>query len=154
MQLRNAKVDDSEMLFNWANDAQVRAMAFTGEALLWEFHDLWYRNKLNDPNSRIYILIDDEQTPVGQIRFDINSDCKAEVDVHTKQGLRGQGIGKKIIQFGTEQLFKDSEALSVQATIKQENSQSIYAFTNAGYQTSGKEIIDGVPCCHMLKIKT
>lgn len=153
MQLRNATVDDSKMLFNWANDIEVRNMAFSEEPLVWESHDAWYRQKLQDSTVRIFILLDDDLAPVGQIRFDIGAESKAEVDVHTKPGLRGKGIGRKIIEIGTDKIFEETEVLTVLATIKQGNAKSIHAFSSVGYQHTGKEIIDGVPCCHLLKTK-
>ena len=151
MQLRNAEINDSKMLFNWANDTEVRKMAFSSEVIIWESHDKWYRSKLEDPNSRIYIITDEHNSPIGQIRFDIISDNEAEVDVHTKTGLRGKGIGTIIINLGTDRLFEETNVSSVQAVIKQENIKSIKAFSKAGYKKIGEETIKDFVCFRMIK---
>jgi hypothetical protein len=39
MRLRIAEVNAFQMLFKWANGAEVRKMAFSTETILWESHD-------------------------------------------------------------------------------------------------------------------
>jgi UDP-2,4-diacetamido-2,4,6-trideoxy-beta-L-altropyranose hydrolase len=151
--LRNARIDDSEMLFEWANDSEVRKMAFSSKPILRGSHNEWFSNKLEDPNSRIYIVVDENNSPVGQIRFDILSVLEAVVDVHTNPGLRNKGIGTSIIKQGTDRFFKETAVNSVYAIIRLENTKSIKAFSKANYKEFGHETIDGVVCCRMVRIK-
>ena len=92
MHLRDAEIEDTRLLYDWANDSEVRNMAFSSEPIELEGHKNWLEKKLKDPNTHIYIAMQDNE-PVGQILFDAVSDSDAEVDVHTKPGLRGKGCG-------------------------------------------------------------
>ena len=83
MRLRHAELDDSRMLFDWANDAEVRKRAFSSGALIWDSHNALFLRKLDDPKTKMYILSDEHEAPVGQIRFDIERGAEAIVDVHT-----------------------------------------------------------------------
>lgn len=85
------------MLFEWANDREIRRMAFSSNPIEWTQHIEWFESKLNDPGSLIYIALNDQDEPVAQIIFELKQDRMAIVDVHTKPGLRDQGIGTATI---------------------------------------------------------
>ena len=150
MKLRIADIGDCRMLFEWANDNEIRKMALSSEPIEWESHKKWIEKKLSDPNSRIYIAINDQGQPVGQIRFDIMGGG-AEIDVHTKPNLRGKGIGTQIISFGTNQYFSETHVDTIHAIIKLKNIKSLKAFKNAGFKEVGQEIIKEHGYFHLVK---
>jgi len=91
MKLRSADIGDCQLLFEWANDNEIRKMALSNEPIEWESHTNWFKNKLSDPNCIIYIATNDQGQPIGQLRFDIIG-VEAEIDVHTKPSLRSKGF--------------------------------------------------------------
>jgi RimJ/RimL family protein N-acetyltransferase len=125
-------------------------MAFSTEPIEWERHQRWFEKKLADPDTFIYIAVQDDE-PVGQIRFDVVSDSDAEVDVHTKPGLRGKGLGTRIISSGVAQLFADSSVNTVHAIVKPVNSKSRRAFEKAGFEEVEKTIVGGEECFHFIR---
>ncbi|HBI93809.1 MAG TPA: hypothetical protein DDY58_16075, partial [Terrisporobacter glycolicus] len=93
--LRSANYEDCTLLFKWANDSQVRKNAFSTNNIDLESHIKWYENKMNDENTRIFIVLKDN-VEVGQIRVDI-SDNKGFIDYSIDKNYRGQGIGTQIL---------------------------------------------------------
>lgn len=150
MHIKAAQIDDSKMIFEWANDLQVRRMAFSCEKIKREAHKEWFQKKLNSPYSFIYIAVKNNQ-PVGQIRFDVTCDNKANVDVHTGPCTRAKGLGSKIIALGTRRFFKDCTVNEVHAVIKEENVISRRAFQKAGFKELSRKTVHGISCFHMVK---
>lgn len=148
--LRIAQFGDSRLLYDWANDPEVRRMAFSSGPINWEAHIKWLKKKLKDPNAYIYIAIENNE-PIGQIRFDIMNNSEAQIDIHTKPGMRGKGLGSRIILLGVNRFFSDSRVNAVHAVIKQENSESRKAFKKAGFKDIQKKSINGEECFFMLK---
>lgn len=150
MYIKAAQIEDSKMIFEWANDPQVRRMAFSSGKIEWKEHKKWFKKKLNSPYSYIYIAVENNQ-PVGQIRFDATCGNTARVDVHTEPCSRAKGLGSKIIALGTSRFFKDSAVNEVHAVIKEENVISRQAFLKAGFKELSRKTVHGINCFHMAK---
>lgn len=150
MHLRTAHIEDARLLYDWANDLEVRRMAFSSNPIDWASHIKWLEKKLSDPNAYIYIAIEDNE-PIGQIRFDIINDTEAQVDIHTKPGMRGKGVGSRIITSGVSRFFSDSRVNTVHAVIKQQNTKSRRAFNKAGFKDVQRKLINGAECILMTK---
>lgn len=150
MHLRTACIEDARLLYDWANDPEVRAMAFSSDPIDWEAHIRWLQKKLNAPNAYIYIAVKTHE-PIGQIRFDIINNTEAQVDIHTKPGMRGKGIGSRIIDLGVNRFFSDSRMKTVHAVIKQENVKSRCAFQTAGFKAVQRKSVNGAECIVMIK---
>lgn len=150
MHLRIAQIEDSSLLYDWANDPEVRRMAFSSGTIDWEAHIKWLEKKLKDPNTYIYIAIKENEA-IGQIRFDIINNSEAQVDIHTKSSIRGKGLGSRIIILGVNRFFSDSRVNAVHAVIKQENLKSRIAFQKAGFKDVQKRSVNGEECFFMLK---
>lgn len=150
MLLRVARIEDSRLLYEWANDPEVRRMAFSSGPIAWQAHIRWFERKIKDPNTCIYIAIEDNE-PVGQIRFDIINCFEANVDIHTKPGMRGKGIGSRIIALGVSRVFSNFGVNAIHAIIKQENSKSREAFQKAGFKEIQQKQTNGEACFYMIK---
>lgn len=133
------------VLFEWANDPLVRAMAFNQSPIKWERHLLWLQKKLTDPRCRLWIACDGGR-PIGQIRFDRLDEQTAEIDVHTAPAERGRGYGPLMIREGTAALFADMDVQTIVAVVKQENGGSLAAFLKAGFEMTGSCFVQGVNC--------
>jgi len=133
LKLRKVHKGDRQLLWEWVNEPQVRAVSFSSELIGWEDHVQWFVSKLRDPNSQIYIATDVNDFPIGQVRFDI-FDNEAIISISIAQPFRHQGYGHKIIQLAVAQIHQDEGIKIVHAYIKSNNQSSIGAFRKAGFK--------------------
>jgi len=133
--LRLITADDSALLFDWVNDEDVRANSFTPEKIELENHNLWLNSKLNSKESIIFILEKDD-IPVGQIRFDL-CDSYWEIDYSISKSHRGKGLGSSIIKLGIAYLNKKN----IKAKVKNSNFASQNIFEKLGFTKSYSDSI-------------
>ena len=133
--IRLVTLDDMLLLFQWANDPDVRNFAFRSEPIQLDDHKLWFENKLNSNSCSIYIL-EKDSIPVGQIRFDKSAEDKDyKIDYSISKEYRGQGLGNKIIQFGVNEHKKEMESgYCYLAEVKKDNTASQKCFENCGFR--------------------
>jgi len=143
-QLRRVDESDSRILWEWANDPEVRAVSFSPESILWDEHVKWLRGKLTDPHCFFYLALNAEGRPVGQIRFDIDG-ARAIISLSVERSSRQQGYGSPMIQLASHQLFAETQIQSIAAYVKADNHASARAFARAGYVRAGDEEIAGQP---------
>ena len=149
MELKIATIGDAKLLFDWANDVEVRQMALNQREISWEQHIDWFQRKLNDSRTFIYIAYDQAE-PVGQIRFDLDEFGDAEVDVHIRPGSRARGFGTLLIKLGVNKMRAKIELNEIHAHIKQHNVKSIKAFEKAGFLFRGMLEENNISCVHLV----
>ncbi|MBL1198519.1 MAG: UDP-2,4-diacetamido-2,4,6-trideoxy-beta-L-altropyranose hydrolase [Nostoc sp. GBBB01] len=141
-QLRSVRQDDCQLLWEWSNAPEVRAVSFSSKPILWEDHIQWFKSKLINPNCIFYIAINNNNIPIGQIRYDIEN-YEATVSISIDPKFRNQGYGSRLIKLGCKQLFSNFDITRINAYIKPNNQVSIKAFFKAGFQSMGISIIQG-----------
>ncbi len=148
--LRPAREEDSRFLFEWANDPEVRASAFSSASISWEQHAQWFAVKMKDPDCRILIAEDKCGKPIGQFRVDWRGPEGGEIDVSVSRGCRGGGYGGKIIRLGVEAAFaeRSADAKLLHAFVKPENDASRRAFESAGFRSLGEKNVNGHRSVH------
>lgn len=132
LRLRSATTEDAKLIFDWANDAGVRAVSFSSEPIIWENHLKWFEAKLNDANYRIWVAEDVAGTPVGQVRFQIEGEA-ATISISLDAGQRGKNRGSLLIWAACRKIFTETAIKEVQAFIKPDNQASIRAFEKVGF---------------------
>jgi hypothetical protein len=96
---------DILFLFNLANDDVVRNNSKETNQISWLNHVKWFKNKINNKNTNIYIL-KRGNISIGQIRFDlINGQWIIDYSVISEE--RGKGYGFLLINKGIEVLKKE-----------------------------------------------
>jgi len=141
--LRPATSDDAKLIFDWANDAGVRAVSFSSEPILWENHLGWFNAKLSDPNYRIWVATATEGTPLGQVRFQLE-DSAATISISLDAAQRGKNRGSVLIWTASRQLFHELPALTeIHAYIKPDNGASIRAFEKAEFVKKSETTVKG-----------
>jgi UDP-2,4-diacetamido-2,4,6-trideoxy-beta-L-altropyranose hydrolase len=143
LRLRKVRDDDCQLLWWWANEAEVRNAAFSTAAIPWEDHRRWFSQKQNDLNCLQFIAVDDREQPVGQVRLDIKEGESAEIDVSLDKERRGLGYGKLILEMAAAELFRTTTVRTINAFIKIENINSIMAFEKANYRRIGPVVVHG-----------
>jgi UDP-2,4-diacetamido-2,4,6-trideoxy-beta-L-altropyranose hydrolase len=142
LRLRRVAEQDCRLLWEWANDPEVRALSFSSEAIPWERHVDWFSSKLTDPNAILYLAIDEENIPVGQVRYQLEG-TRAVVSVNLAAGFRGRGYGNTLLDLGANQLFRSTEATAIDAYVKPDNAASLRLFTHAGFKREKIGMIRG-----------
>jgi len=125
--------EDMRDLFKWRNHPEVRKNSLNSEPILWQQHQAWFSNKINDSRSITYIAYYDDEK-IGSIRFDEKEDL-IKISVMVNPDYFEQGFGSKIIRSGTEKFIKEKKINKpLIAEIKRDNIASIKAFQKAGFK--------------------
>ncbi|WP_348636611.1 GNAT family N-acetyltransferase [Mariniflexile litorale] len=153
MHLRDINIKDMQLIFDWANDDEVRQNAINKNKIIWEEHKEWISKKILNPNSQIFILQDEEKT-IGQIRFD-KTKAHFEIDYSIDKRYRGLGYGHKILCLGIQKLNqKVRNVLPIKALVQENNIASKKIFKNAKFIESGQQLYNGMKyIVYMLKPK-
>lgn len=135
--LRPATAQDAALLWEWANDPEVRRRSFSPEPIAWESHQRWYAAKLTDAHTLIAILEAGDGYPLGQIRFEREPE-HIEIDVTVAPGWRGQGIGRELLKRGLEAAARRWRAgTRLIAKVLPSNTASLRLFEDAGFVARG-----------------
>lgn len=139
-ELRPATTDDARLLWGWVNDPAVRASAFEGAPIPWEDHVRWLGAKLAGGDCRIYVA-ERDGVPVAQVRFDLDGDGGAEIDVSVDPLARGRGIGTASVRAGCVRVFAETGVHRVIARVKPDNAASLQLFASAGFADRGETTV-------------
>jgi len=154
LRLRPAREEDRRLLWEWANDPEVRGASFSPDPIPWQTHVAWFDAKLkpqdSGPSSSIFIAEDDEKNPLGQIRFDPRPDRDWEVAISLNRQARGKGVACELIKGGVREILKDNPNVRIHAFVKPSNVASIKAFERAGFRTAGMDHIRGNSATHLI----
>lgn len=151
LKLRSVCSEDCRLLWEWSNELEVRAASFSTGFIPWEDHVQWFKSKLNAFNCIFYIAIDRNDVPVGQVRYDIESNEEAVISISINKKFRYQGYGHYLINLGCKKIFRDSNLTRINAYIKPYNKSSIKAFSQADFQKIGTTNIKGDLAFHFVK---
>lgn len=140
LELRLANPGDCELLWQWANDPGVRAMAFNTDPIPFEDHQAWFASKIRSSSSLI-LLAAQAGAPVGQVRFDADDDDGDArswvIDISLAPEYRGRKLALEVLQKALV-LFRraHNDAVAV-AWVKSGNAPSARLFEAAGFQSDG-----------------
>ena len=130
--LRTATEEDMDLLFEWANEASVRANSFSTARISYEEHKAWYKKMMSREDCRQYIYMHDRQA-VGQVRVSVFG-TEAEIGYRVCAGMRGMGHGKNMLRLLYEQMKCDyPKVQKLIAKVKPGNTVSQKAFSDTGY---------------------
>lgn len=153
---RQARPEDSRLLFEWANDAEVRAASFSSDPIPWETHVAWFGEKLGNAGipgreqCAILIAEDEVARPIGQIRFETFPHGGWEVGVSLDRLARGFGLGSTLISLGVREFLRDCADAPLHAFVKPTNTASVKAFQEADFKIVGTEQTRGQQSIHLI----
>jgi UDP-2,4-diacetamido-2,4,6-trideoxy-beta-L-altropyranose hydrolase len=151
LRLRRAEEKDCRMLWEWANDPEVRAASFSQAPIPWEEHVAWFDKKRNDPHCCILVATEAQGLVIGQFRVDWLSGKEGEVDVSVAPAFRGSGYGAALIDGGAQFAFQQQPGEHLHAFVKLQNVASRRAFEDAGFQNLGEATVKGHPVIHYIR---
>ncbi|MDX5437520.1 MAG: UDP-2,4-diacetamido-2,4,6-trideoxy-beta-L-altropyranose hydrolase [Pontibacter sp.] len=130
--MREATPDDLMLLFDWANDPDVRKQSFNPNPILLASHTRWLHAKLEDEQAKLYIA-ESHGVPAAHIRFEVE-DGKAIISYLIGAGFRGKGLGHVVLQRGVAKLLRQKPTVRlVEGLVQPENIASVRAFEKAGF---------------------
>jgi UDP-2,4-diacetamido-2,4,6-trideoxy-beta-L-altropyranose hydrolase len=136
--LRRVCADDARLLWEWANDPDVRAASFSSAPIPWEEHVKWLSAKLGCKKSLFLIVEEENGSKVGQVRFDLDGG-DAVLSFSIAKEKRGFGLASPVIEAAVQELWLNSEAGRVHAFVKPENVPSVKMVENAGFDRVGED---------------
>jgi UDP-2,4-diacetamido-2,4,6-trideoxy-beta-L-altropyranose hydrolase len=143
--LRLGVVDDAFLLWQWTNDPITRANSFNTEAVPWDVHQSWYAKKLASPDCRLWIM-EFEQIPVGQIRYDRISAEAAQISLSVAPVVRGRGLGTMLLELTAPMAARELGVTWVRGIALSENQASQRAFAKAGFTVAEHKRIANREC--------
>ena len=148
IEIRDATINDAQLLFNWANDPVTRQNSFNSKNIGWNEHILWLKKRLNNPAYRIFIFKSNNE-PLGVVRFDGIEN--AIINVTVAPDHRGKGLGAEIIRMACFRFWESNNSY-ILAYIHKENVTSQRAFKKAGFIFLRSGIINNHECL-ILKVE-
>jgi len=138
--LRNVEEYDCLTLWKWRIEPSVRASAFSTKGIKYENHVEWFQNNINNDNCKIWIILLNKITSIGQVRVDFdNAKSTGIVDITIDSNSRKKGYGTLALKKFVKIVFCDIKITKLNAFIKEENSASIRAFEKTGFIKVGTE---------------
>jgi RimJ/RimL family protein N-acetyltransferase len=130
--IRLAVLDDVCLLWEWANDPITRVNSFNTEFISWNVHQSWYAKKMLSPESRHWIM-ELENTPAGQIRYDRLSADTAQVSFSVARVFRGRGLGTLLLKRTQPMAAEELAIKCVRGIALSHNLASHRTFVKAGF---------------------
>jgi UDP-2,4-diacetamido-2,4,6-trideoxy-beta-L-altropyranose hydrolase len=132
LKVRRVESGDEQVIFEWANDLEVRRQSYNQQVIQWSSHQDWFQKKLIDKKSYYYIF-EMNSKPVAQIRFQVSGD-EAILGYLAGNSIRSKGLGTSILAKGIEALIKESpKPLKIVGYVKKSNIASQRSFEKLSF---------------------
>jgi UDP-2,4-diacetamido-2,4,6-trideoxy-beta-L-altropyranose hydrolase len=129
---RPATLKDSRNLYAWRNSPETSSASVSCGVPDYAAHEAWLKATLAD-DSRILLLIEARQQPLGVVRFDCTGD-EATISIYR---VPVSGAARGLVRQATEWLRRNRpDVRRIVANILPGNSASLAAFRAAGYRDS------------------
>lgn len=140
--LRPAKEEDCRLFWLWRNEPETRKASFREEAIPYENHEKWFRQRLASPDTRLFVVVGPGGLEVGYLRFDLEGPS-AQVSVSVDPSQRGRGYAAAAVRQGIQRILSEEGIRRVVALIKPDNARSLRLFERAGFREEGKRRVQG-----------
>lgn len=136
--VRPAAAKDGEMLFRWRNDPDTMAASRSTAPVSQEEHKRWMEFNVlyGYPQHLVMIAEDDQDHPLGVIRFDSQrSDVmKFEVSITMAPTIRGRGLAAPVLRQACSYMGE----FTINAEVKRDNTASRKLFESCGFEEIGR----------------
>ena len=135
LSLRKVNKKDESLLFNWANDSNVREWSFNKKVITLDEHKEWFKRKFSDENVLIWIL-EDKNMPIGMVRLEKEGN-RILLNYLIAPQSRGKKLASKMLGMAMKELNDHWKNVKVLAYTLPENIASIKSLENAGFYLDG-----------------
>lgn len=134
VEIRLATLDDSEKLFRWRNHQNIREVSRNTGVIGWQEHQRWIASVLANPK-KMLLIGHHAGSPVGVIRFDVESDEVVEISIYLVPEDLPPGLGRSLLHSAEQWIATNHpEIHKIRAQILGVNERSQRLFAGAGYQ--------------------
>lgn len=132
IQIITACENDSDILFRWRNDPVTRAYSLNTSLTDYADHTAWFKKKLQDPLSIIYIgYLEGEK--IGVCRFDCDLQfSRAQISITLDPIFRGNQLSKPFLAASILE-FQKIRVIPLIARVKVINTVSNKCFVGSGF---------------------
>ena len=152
LSLRHVQPDDCRLLWEWANDPDVRAVSFSPEAIPWERHLEWFERVMRNHHTRCFIATTEGDIPVGQVRYDCQGTA-ATLSLSIDRRFRGQRFGQALVWRSAMEVFREGGVEELHAYVRPGNAASTRIFLQTGFREMGATVVRGHTATHWRLIK-
>ncbi len=139
IKIYNIERKDSELLWNWRNDIETRAMSRNSQIITWAEHKLWLQNNLNQKDNKLYIA-KKKDNPIGVIIFSKLLTNIFEISININPEYRNKGYGNQLLELALNKFRKDKvNNYKIKATIKKINKKSERIFLKMMFKLEGSD---------------
>jgi len=133
IKLRTVTLDDAQTIFQWRNEPYIVNLGSLRKTVIWEEHLSWMKDTVRGINRKAFI-IEINNIPAGQIRFDLHSQNSCFVSVYLIKEFAGKGYGIEFIKLGCATIFLQWEQVKIiYALVRRDNEVGNKAFIKAGF---------------------
>ena len=131
--LRPAKLKDKCLLYKWFNSKDSLDIKIkTNKKISFATHVIWLEERLKDKNTSIWIIEENKNTPIGQIRFQCAKDKYFDIDIYIIDRFRKLGIASIALKKAED----ISNVRPLRAIVKKNNYSSYLFFNRNGYSVN------------------
>jgi len=145
--LRRTVESDCRSFWEWANDPEARAASLPREPIPWDRYMDWFRTRLADPQTILFTALSRSGDPLGMVRYQMDG-THAILSINLGSEFRGKGHGRKLLFLATEELFRTSRVLAIDAFVRPSNEPSVRLFEGAGFRGLGVQTVQGDQAIH------
>jgi RimJ/RimL family protein N-acetyltransferase len=133
IEIRIAKLGDSEKLFQWRNHPSIREVSRNQNIIDWQDHQNWFASVLTN-SDKILLIGHLAESPVGVVRFDKLNDG-VEISIYVVPGSAFVGAGQSLLHSAEQWLVTNHpDVHKICAHVLGANERSQKLFSGAGYQ--------------------
>jgi UDP-2,4-diacetamido-2,4,6-trideoxy-beta-L-altropyranose hydrolase len=148
LRLRPAQAADLWLYHWWASDPQVRRQSFNSDPIPLAQHRRWFAGRLSSRLALLRVLEDGAGLPLGQIRFERESetDVRAVIGFSLDSLARGRGLAPLLLELGLAEVARCwGNGCEAYGEVRADNPASCLAFLRAGF-LEGPPPRPGVRC--------
>ncbi len=149
LRVRPVRVHDCRLLWTWVPDAEVRS-ASSAQLSTFEAYARWFEQKMGDSNCVLLLGVDPDDRPVGQIRFELDAQGEASVEVSVAREAVWSDLGTALIREGIRELRRRRQVAVIHAAVRPDNPPTIRAFEASGFRHVGVTGLLGHPAVHYI----
>ena len=133
--MRDVAIQDSEVLLEWRNQAEVRKFSRNQGLISKDSHAQWFKTRLKQVPNEPFWIFENSLGRVGFVRFDFDIASKYfEISIVINPAMRGKGLGKIVLELAIANCIERNPGSIFFAEAHKKNLSSQLLFLKCGFQ--------------------